>query len=336
MLTREAVVGIYNGTITHWNDTEIQQSNQNLSLPGHAIRVVARADFSGTTEIFTSALSSFSSEWNETYGTFADGLDEDEKPVKWNASVVQYYGRTNRGMTGLVFSYRFAIGYMAVAEAKSVGWTYAHMVNRAGNVVDVNVHEMYKVITLTESLLAPGVTGSLVDSNESFAYPMLGYTYLIVRKENLSDCAVAKELYRYAEWFLFDEFATEVTEELGMVTITDSLGNYIMEQILNKMKCGAGELVYDLVEKQKREEEIKSQGWRIPVYITVPLLIVLLSGIVIVMLVQQIKFRKALLSDDWKIPTEQIRLTWDREKGRMAGEIPVDYFSIKKKIACVA
>ena len=317
MLSRDNIVGIYNGSITTWNDTSIAQLNPNSSLPDVPIRVIARADFSGTTEIFTAALSSFSRAWNDTYGTFADGLNDKEEPVRWNSSVVKFYARTNRGMTGLVYSYRYSIGYMSVAEAISMGWTYALIENNAGNIVDVNVKEIYKVIEETESALKPGVTGSLVDSPQPWAYPILGYTYLIVRKENLSNCDIAVELYRYVEWFLTDDFATEVAEELGMATITHSLADNIIDQILNEMKCGDNELVSKLVEQQKYEEELSTQLWRIPVYIAVPLITILLGVVIGFMIYQQRKLRKALLSDDWKIPSEQIKLTWDREKGRL-------------------
>ena len=38
-LTREAVVGIYNGTVTRWNDTMITDYNPELNLPSNKIRV---------------------------------------------------------------------------------------------------------------------------------------------------------------------------------------------------------------------------------------------------------------------------------------------------------
>ncbi len=70
ILTRADVVGIFNGSIQWWNDTRIAQSNKHAPLPRKRIKVVARSDQSGTTEIFTSALSSFDSSWNSSYGTF--------------------------------------------------------------------------------------------------------------------------------------------------------------------------------------------------------------------------------------------------------------------------
>ena len=69
---------------------------------------MARADYSGTTEIFTTALSAFSAEWRDTLGVFAEGVHEgNESAVHWNDSVIKLWGRTNRGVSGIVLSYRY-------------------------------------------------------------------------------------------------------------------------------------------------------------------------------------------------------------------------------------
>ena len=70
ILSREHIVGIYNGSIQWWNDSRIVGNNRKFTFPNKRIWVVARADDSGTTEVFTSALSSFDSRWNASYGTF--------------------------------------------------------------------------------------------------------------------------------------------------------------------------------------------------------------------------------------------------------------------------
>ena len=84
-----------------------------------ASQVIARADKSGTTELFTSALSAFSPAWAMTYGAFSQGLNsETGEPERWNPDVVSYYGKTNQGVSGLILSIKYALGYLAVADAK--------------------------------------------------------------------------------------------------------------------------------------------------------------------------------------------------------------------------
>ena len=96
------MVGIFNGTITTWNDSSIQSVNPSVQLPVAAIRTVVRADYSGTTQIFTSSLSTFDQGWSRDFGTFAEGLGpDDQTPVRWNQSVVDLFGRTSKGHTAI-------------------------------------------------------------------------------------------------------------------------------------------------------------------------------------------------------------------------------------------
>ena len=75
-ITRQQIVDIYTGSLTWWNDTTFLEHNPNIRLPEERIIPVVRRDKSGTTEIFTSALSSFSEEWKEVSGSFSEGVDE--------------------------------------------------------------------------------------------------------------------------------------------------------------------------------------------------------------------------------------------------------------------
>ena len=71
VLDRETLAAIFMGEVTKWDDERILKDNKDMQakLSGKQIRVVYRSDKSGTTEILTRALSSFSSEWKQRYGT---------------------------------------------------------------------------------------------------------------------------------------------------------------------------------------------------------------------------------------------------------------------------
>ena len=62
-LTRENVVGIFNGSIQWWNDTLLTTDNPRLADVPQRIIVTVRQDGSGTTSIFTRALAAFSKKW---------------------------------------------------------------------------------------------------------------------------------------------------------------------------------------------------------------------------------------------------------------------------------
>jgi phosphate transport system substrate-binding protein len=67
--TPRALVGIYLGTITQWNDPEIAKVNSHISLPDKEIVVVHRQDGSGTTHVWTDYLSKVSLDWRQRVGT---------------------------------------------------------------------------------------------------------------------------------------------------------------------------------------------------------------------------------------------------------------------------
>ena len=67
-LTGELLGRIFAGQLTQWDAPEIKALNPGLKLPNHAIRVVARADGSGTSYHFSDYLSRTSPAWKAKYG----------------------------------------------------------------------------------------------------------------------------------------------------------------------------------------------------------------------------------------------------------------------------
>ena len=66
-------MGIFNGTVQYWNDSLLTAYNEALVNVNQTITVVVRADKSGTTQLFTSALAAFSDNWRSTYQVFSEG-----------------------------------------------------------------------------------------------------------------------------------------------------------------------------------------------------------------------------------------------------------------------
>src|SRR4029079_11757938 len=67
-LTTDALVAIYSGKVTKWNDARIAAANVGVKLPNLAILPVHRSDGSGTTNIFTTYLASISQTWRDSIG----------------------------------------------------------------------------------------------------------------------------------------------------------------------------------------------------------------------------------------------------------------------------
>jgi ABC-type phosphate transport system substrate-binding protein len=113
ILDRQTLVDIYNGVVNRWNDPRIIALNDQRTdfLPDAAITVIYRSDASGTTELFTRALVSFSPDWT------AGSASSVEWPV---ASVSNGAGaRGNQGVAEAVINTVNSLGYVELSYAIS-------------------------------------------------------------------------------------------------------------------------------------------------------------------------------------------------------------------------
>ncbi len=188
VLSGEVVGEIFQGTITKWNDAKIQALNSKVSLPDTAILVVHRSDGSGTTQIFTDYLVKASKSWKAGVGT----------AVKWPVGLG---GKGNEGVAGLVKQTPGTIGYVELVYAKNNGLEYASLKNRAGNTV---VPDLKSVTAAAASVKLPeDFRVSITDSSGKDAYPVSGFTYLLVWKKSL-DAAKGKKLVDFLKWAVKD------------------------------------------------------------------------------------------------------------------------------------
>ncbi len=118
-----ALLGIFLGNITHWDDPALVAMNPLLSLPNEAIKLTVRGDSSGTTEVWTGALSSMNS-------TFATEVGTSKLP-NWS-SVLGGAVTTREGGLGVASFVRvtnFSLGYAVLADADAVGVSIAGYVH---------------------------------------------------------------------------------------------------------------------------------------------------------------------------------------------------------------
>ena len=171
-LTSSLIAGIYQGSITNWNDRRIAAVNKGASLPNLAITPVFRSDGSGDTYAFTDYLSRTTPSWRNSIGTGTQ--------VSFPKGVG---GKGNDGMSAVIGSTNGAVGYVSAAYIIAhLGKLYpAQLRNAAGHFEYPN----YKNIT------AAGKTVKRVPANNEMhivnppksakdAYPLSTFTYAIV------------------------------------------------------------------------------------------------------------------------------------------------------------
>ncbi len=155
VLDGATLADIYLGKITRWNDAKIAALNPALALPDLKITVVHRGDGSGTTHIFTTYLSQVSPEWKDRFGAATQ--------LKWPCGIA---GQKNPGVCNNVRRIKGAIGYTEYTFALES---------------KLNVAQL-------------AVSGKAA-SPEDAAWPILGKTYILTRRDTPAEKKAALEAY---------------------------------------------------------------------------------------------------------------------------------------------
>jgi phosphate transport system substrate-binding protein len=189
-LSPAALAGIFQGSITKWDDAAIKADNPDATLPSTAITAVHRDDSSGTTKVFSSFL-------KDTAGA-AWKLGAD-KELSWPAGVQgakgsdgvsQAAAAAEGGITYVEKSYVDNSTSLAAAKVKNSAGTYASLdgvtAALAGATVDAKGNDIKVSIDATK------VTGD--------AYPITAVSYEIVctKGKDATKTALLKSFLTYA------------------------------------------------------------------------------------------------------------------------------------------
>ena len=124
VLSQETLGLIFLGTIDHWRHPDIVATNPSLTLPDAHITRVVRSGGSGTSEIFTRALSLFSPDWNDAVGISSSP----DWPA--NRTIME---TSNSNIPPRVILTPNSIGYTDFYLANSFAMNVASMRNHAGD-----------------------------------------------------------------------------------------------------------------------------------------------------------------------------------------------------------
>ena len=189
-LTPETLSQIYEGKIVSWNDPKIVKDNAALHLPSKPIIVVHRTDGSGTTNIFTDYLCSVSPEWAKSVGKGTS--------VKWPVGLG---GKGNEGVAGQIKTTPYTIGYVELAYAFENKLPYASLKNSSGNFVEPSIASTSAAAAGAAKSMPADYRISLVNQPGKTAYPIAGFTWLLVY-QNQTDKTKGKKLVEFLEWEL--------------------------------------------------------------------------------------------------------------------------------------
>jgi len=238
VLDHQTLVGIYNAKITNWNDPAIKALNPDLAskLPDASITAVHRSDGSGTTEIFTKALASFSQEWKTNVGSGT--------AVEWpvDKAGTGVGGKGNQGVAAAVQNTQNSIGYVELSYAVANQITFAKMVNKAGDTVTANAETLQSAMSDFAGSFSDRLTTDIVDGPGANSWPIAGYTYLILHSNSMQDCQKAQKLMEYIQWTLTDPTAAKEASDLGYAVLPDNVRQLVLNK-LAEVTCNGNSLM---------------------------------------------------------------------------------------------
>jgi len=259
VLARETVAKIFLGETVFWDDPSITSVNPNVSLPHHRIHVYVRADDSGTTSIFTEGLSKFYTKFSRSLGHFSSPngwcqgaarvniSTQNQGGISFNCQSCTPHNTSHQlflcflsasQMVDMVAIDPFGLSY-SVYDPGNAGYVQmASMVNKAGMVVQPST------LTASYSTMEKGgsfssrMTADLLDSGSSFGWPLVSYTYLVMRTNTqISSCNVRKAVVEFWVWFYKSPGARSMISNIGFVPLPSFIADYVVQQLENDIMC---------------------------------------------------------------------------------------------------
>jgi phosphate transport system substrate-binding protein len=217
-LSRKALVGIFLGEITTWDDPAVAAANEGVPLPASPITVVRRAEGSGTTYAFTNHLSHVSRRW------------------KWGATkdwpLTSMIGaRGNPGVAALIQQTPGAIGYLEYGYAELARLPMALIENKAGRYVRATPKSGRAAL---EGVKLPKDYRIWVpDPPGRKAYPIVTYTWLLCYQtpppgHDPVKAALLKEVVR----FCLTE-GQKFSQDLGYIALPKEIAREVLHGVDN-------------------------------------------------------------------------------------------------------
>ena len=183
------IAGIYLGQIKRWDDAAIKGDNPGGSARGD-ITVVARADGSGTSAVFTDYLSKISPSGRK-------GRDGDEPQLAWASAPKAT--RASPPPSSRPEHHR----YVELIYAEQQKMPVASIRNSSGSFVKPSLDSVTAAAAAAMSSTPEDMRVSITDSAGPDAYPISSYTYILVYKDQ-KDAVKGKALVDFLWWALHD------------------------------------------------------------------------------------------------------------------------------------
>lgn len=190
-LSNQNLEDIFTGVITNWNDPKLKAGNPDINFPDQDITFVHRSDGSGTTYIFSDYMSKISAKWEEEVGR--------GKSLKWPVGIG---AKGNPGVAGTISQTIGSIGYIGSEFAFAQKIPYALVENSNGNYIEPTIES---ISASAKGDIPADTRIMLTNSSDPDAYPISGFTWIILYKEQAYDGRskqLALETLNFLTWLI--------------------------------------------------------------------------------------------------------------------------------------
>ncbi|MEV4084747.1 phosphate ABC transporter substrate-binding protein PstS [Nonomuraea fuscirosea] len=209
-LSPKTLGGIFNSTITKWDDAAIKADNPDAKLPATPIQAFHRSDESGTSDNFTKFLKA-TAEWPH-------------EPAKaWPAEAKGQGAKGSDGIASSVKDTEGAISYVELSYAENSSLQKAKVANGAGEFVELTPESAAKTV---ESAEIKGTGNDLALSIDyatktAGAYPIVLVTYEITCEKGLP--AEEQQIVKSFLTYTASDEGQAALKELGYAPLAGTL-----------------------------------------------------------------------------------------------------------------
>ncbi len=223
-LSRKNIAAIFLGKIIRWNDPELQADNIKINLPDLPIILLLRPTTvpSANGAVMTDYLSKISTQWVQDVGRGAN------LQPKWphGTLVTSNIGRQFRATVG-------ALAYFDNISVRTNKYQVAQIENSSGKWLDGLNPKSVTEAAADKPL--PGDTRTYLTNSGGNAYPLVGFTWIVFRKElgtKSRSRAAAAALVNYVWWMTHEGQALNEAAGYGKIP---TLAEIRAESILNQI-----------------------------------------------------------------------------------------------------
>lgn len=322
-LTLQNIVDIYLGKITKWNHNDLKVINTGIKLPDEKILPVVRQDSgSGETFVFTTALSKLSVEWKTKYGVFFDPTFHNNKccnSTSWPKNLIAFYGNTANGLTGIISSIPYTIGYASLSNALLSGTVQASIFNREGFLIKPGIAGVQAAIDYfqNQEIEKARVPKSLTEfdiinagGNDSYALVTLSYIVLNSTTSVGVSCCSMEELVGLADTLISQSSSGNIARN-NLVPLTANLSEYIKKNLLPRIMCG-GQSMYDsYLQSLVIQEDTSLKPWQIVLSIAA---VIIVTIIFVFFVFTKYQTRKRMANESiWLLKSSEFKYNGDED-----------------------